>query len=110
MQWPDCIKNNQLILLKKKKNFNLFANILLSQNKKTFNYQGSNTMKKSTMAVAALLTALSAGTVMSVAYADDTSAPVVSGCKGCKGCKGSAGCKDHPEVQPHQATLQTQSI
>ena len=52
-------------------------------------------MKKSTMAVAALLTALSTAPVMSVAYADDTSAPTVSGCKGCTGCKGCKGstCK-----------------
>ena len=49
-------------------------------------------MKKSTMAVAALLTALSTAPVMSVAYADDTSAPTVSGCKGCTGCKGCKGC------------------
>lgn len=55
-------------------------------------------MKKSTIAVAALLTALSTAPVMSVAYADDAAAPVASckgadACKGCKGCKGDAGCK-----------------
>lgn len=59
-------------------------------------------MKKSTMAVAALLTALSSAPMVSVAYADDSSAPAVSGCqgnkdcagcKGCNGCKGCSGCK-----------------
>lgn len=67
-------------------------------------------MKKSTMAVAALLTALSTVPVMSVAYADDaapaqtgTATPSCNGCKGAntgatcngdKGCKGSCGgCK-----------------
>lgn len=50
-------------------------------------------MKKSTMAVATLLTALSSAPMVSVAYADDTSAPTVSGCQGCKGCKGCNGCK-----------------
>lgn len=51
-------------------------------------------MKKSTMAVAALLTVLAAP-VASVAYADDV-APTTSsctGCKGCAGCKGCSGCK-----------------
>jgi hypothetical protein len=53
-------------------------------------------MKKSTLAVAALLTALSTAPVMSVAYADDTApaaAATCKGCAGCKGCKGCSGCK-----------------
>lgn len=54
-------------------------------------------MKKSTMAVAALLSALSTAPVVSVAYADDaTPSTTVSGCtgtKGCAGCKACAGCK-----------------
>ena len=54
-------------------------------------------MKKSTMAVAALLTVLAAP-VVSVAFADDASTPAAS-CKGCsgntdsQGCAGSADCK-----------------
>ncbi|KTC90360.1 hypothetical protein OQJ18_04230 [Fluoribacter dumoffii] len=48
-------------------------------------------MKKSTMAVAALLTVLAAP-VVSVAYADDTTSAPTSTCKGCKGCKGCNGC------------------
>jgi len=62
-------------------------------------------MKKTTIAVAALLTALSSASVLSVAYADDTTtAPTTksdtckgnsnSSCKGtCNGCKGSTTCK-----------------
>ncbi|KTD35269.1 hypothetical protein Lmor_0716 [Legionella moravica] len=50
-------------------------------------------MKKSTMAVAALLTALSSAPMVSVAYADDTSTPAAATCTGCKGCKGCNGCK-----------------
>jgi hypothetical protein len=60
-------------------------------------------MKKSTLAVAALLTALSSASVMSVAYAEDAAttpaATKSDSCKGaCKGtCKGSeckgASCK-----------------
>ncbi|HFD2427850.1 TPA: hypothetical protein ACHWP6_002902, partial [Legionella pneumophila] len=62
-------------------------------NKKSINYQGSNTMKKSTMAVATLLAALSTAPMVSVAYADDTSNTTTSSCTGCKGCKGCNGCK-----------------
>jgi hypothetical protein len=71
----------------------LFATILVRQ--KIINYQGSIIMKKSTIAVAALLTALSAAPVMSVAYADDASTTNSSGanCTGCKACGGCAGCK-----------------
>ncbi|MCL4365654.1 hypothetical protein M1437_00290 [Patescibacteria group bacterium] len=52
-------------------------------------------MKKSTMAVAALLTALSSAPMVSVAYADDSTTPAATctGCKGCKGCTGCKGCK-----------------
>jgi len=55
-------------------------------------------MKKSTMAVAALLTALSTAPVMSVAYADEAPPAQAAGCSGCKGacngCKGACtGCK-----------------
>lgn len=60
------------------------------------------TMKKTTMAVAALLTVLAAP-VLSVAYADEAttaaSCKTCKGCagkhdcKGCTGCKGDAGCK-----------------
>lgn len=51
-------------------------------------------MKKSTIAVAALLTALATAPVMSVAYADDTAAPAAAtpGCAGSKDCAGSKGC------------------
>lgn len=50
-------------------------------------------MKKSTMAVAALLTVLAAP-VVSVAYADEAStAPMTSHCNGAKGCSGHADCK-----------------
>lgn len=48
-------------------------------------------MKKSTLAVATLLSALSTAPVMSVAYADD-STPAIAGCKACKGCAGCKGC------------------
>lgn len=63
-------------------------------------------MKKTTLAVATLLTALSAATIVPVAYADDSATTPMSsctgcsackancaGCKGCKGCKGCSGCK-----------------
>ncbi|TAL65203.1 MAG: hypothetical protein EPN84_01905 [Legionella sp.] len=43
-------------------------------------------MKKSTMAVAALLTALSSAPMMSVAYADEaTTTTTTTTCTGCKG-------------------------
>ncbi|MFA6302865.1 MAG: hypothetical protein WC627_07005 [Legionella sp.] len=75
---------------------NFFANILMVQTK-NINFQGSAIMKKSTMAVAALLSVLASAPVVSVAYADDaapsTTAPACNGCKGCKGCKGCSGCK-----------------
>jgi hypothetical protein len=52
-------------------------------------------MKKSTFAVAALLTALSSAPLMSVAYADDAApAPAATDakkcCQGCKGCDKAA--------------------
>lgn len=47
-------------------------------------------MKKSMMAVAALLTVLAAP-VLSVAYANDTGASCTS-CKSCKGCNSDKGC------------------
>lgn len=47
-------------------------------------------MKKSTMAVAALLTALSSAPMVSVAYADDAAPTSTSTCAGCK----AADCKD----------------
>ena len=53
-------------------------------------------MKKSTLAIAALLTTLSTATIMPAAYADDmapTTANSCQGCKGCMGCKGDMGCK-----------------
>ena len=60
-------------------------------------------MKKSTLAVAALLTALSTVPVMSVAYAEEqppasSNSSSCTGCKSCKasdckGCKGCNGCK-----------------
>lgn len=58
-------------------------------------------MKKSSLAVAALLTVLAAP-VVSVAYAEEATTPAASsckgcagntGCKGCKGCSGNEGCK-----------------
>ncbi len=61
-----------------KETLNLFAKILMSEESKTINYQGSTTMKKSTMAVAALLTVLSSVPVMSVAYADESTTPNVA--------------------------------
>lgn len=42
------------------------------------------------MAVAALLTALSSAPMVSVAYADETTAPVAATCTGCK----AADCND----------------
>lgn len=41
-------------------------------------------MKKSTMAVAALLTALSSAPMVSVAYADDAATTTTATCTGCK--------------------------
>jgi hypothetical protein len=49
-------------------------------------------MKKTSLAVAALLSTLSAATIVPVAYAD-SNATQLSACKGCTGCKGCAGCK-----------------
>lgn len=62
-------------------------------------------MKKSTIAVAALLTALSAAPVVSVAYAEDTTqnSSTGNGCAGCAAapCSGSQGtdtpCKGSSE-------------
>lgn len=48
-------------------------------------------MKKSTMAVAALLTALSTVPVVSVAYADDA-APAASTCAPAPSCCAAKGC------------------
>ncbi len=56
-------------------------------------------MKKTSLAVAALLTTLTAATIVPVAYADINGAQVATcsgsctGCKGCNGCKGCKGCK-----------------
>jgi hypothetical protein len=54
-------------------------------------------MKKSTLAVAALLTTLSASTIVPAAYADNAtttqSTAPCTGCKGCAGCKGCGSCK-----------------
>jgi hypothetical protein len=55
-------------------------------------------MKKSSLAVAALLTTFSAATIVPVAYADaNNAAQIASACKGacaaCKGCTGCKGCK-----------------
>ncbi|MFZ4077064.1 MAG: hypothetical protein ACOYKA_03665 [Legionellaceae bacterium] len=53
-------------------------------------------MKKTSLAVAALLTTLSAATLVPVAYAEasmDTNTTMCQGCKGCKGCMGCKGCK-----------------
>ncbi len=50
-------------------------------------------MKKTSLAIAALLTTLSAATIVPVAYADDTASAQQSSCTGCKGCKGCTGCK-----------------
>ena len=49
-------------------------------------------MKKSSLAVAALLSTLAVGSMVSAAYAD-TATTQVSGCKGCTGCKSCSGCK-----------------
>lgn len=68
----------------------MFANILM-ESKKTINYQGSETMKKSTLALATLLTALSAAPVMSVAYADEAPAPAADSSK--PACAGADGAK-----------------
>ena len=56
-------------------------------------------MKKTSLAVAALLTTLSTASIVPVAYADATSGAQTTtcqgatGCKGCQGCKGCKGCK-----------------
>ena len=44
-------------------------------------------MKKSSLAVAALLTTLSAATIVPVAYADDSNSTQMGACKACKGMK-----------------------
>ncbi|HBI21664.1 MAG TPA: hypothetical protein DDY37_03615 [Legionella sp.] len=50
-------------------------------------------MKKSTLAVAALLTTLSTATIMPAAYADDTAGTPMTTCQGCAGaCAGSTEC------------------
>ena len=66
-------------------------------------------MKKSTIAVAALLTALSAAPVMSVAYADDASTTNSAGanCNGCKGCAGCKGCVRRNGIYPNQVHCYT---
>lgn len=52
-------------------------------------------MKKSTIAVATLLAALSAAPIMSVAYADDAVTPAANGdAKKC--CQGQNCCKGNP--------------
>lgn len=57
-------------------------------------------MKKSTLALATLLTALSVASITPVAYADDSmnqGANATTGCAGCAGCNAAAapctGCK-----------------
>ena len=52
-------------------------------------------MKKTSLAVAALLTTLSAAVIVPVAYAEANGTQIAAckGCAGCKGCKGCAGCK-----------------
>lgn len=50
-------------------------------------------MKKSSLAVAALLSALSTAAVVPVAFADNQAAGSQIACTGCKGCKGCTGCK-----------------
>ena len=45
-------------------------------------------MKKSSIAVATLLAALSSAPVVSVAYAEDAGTAQTTGCHGCKGCAG----------------------
>lgn len=50
-------------------------------------------MKKSTLAIAALLTTLSTATIIPAAYAEDTAGTQMSTCKGCSGCKACSGCK-----------------
>lgn len=51
-------------------------------------------MKKTSLAVAALLSTLSMATVIPAAYADDAvmTPPASSTCQGCKGCAGETGC------------------
>ena len=50
-------------------------------------------MKKSTLAIAALLTTLSTATIVPAAYADDSATTPAATCTGCTGCKGAcAGC------------------
>ena len=58
-------------------------------------------MKKTSLAVAALLTTLSVATIVPAAYADSSSTPSTScggscvGCKGCNGCRTAGiGCVD----------------
>jgi hypothetical protein len=50
-------------------------------------------MKKSSLAVAALLSALSTAALVPAAYADNNLAGSQIACSGCKGCKGCTGCK-----------------
>ncbi len=51
-------------------------------------------MKKTSLAVAALLSTLSAATIVPAAYADATSGDAqTTMCQGCAGCKGDQGCK-----------------
>lgn len=63
------------------------------------NYQGTKTMKKSTFAVAALLTALSTIPMVSVAYAEEAAAPAASTCQGA-GCK-AASCQGADADKSH---------
>lgn len=50
-------------------------------------------MKKSTLAVAALLTTLSTATIMPAAYAEDATETPMTTCQGCKGACAGAECK-----------------
>ena len=53
-------------------------------------------MKKSTLAIAALLTTLSTATIVPAAFAEETTGTEMSTCQGgtgCKGCQGCMGCK-----------------
>jgi hypothetical protein len=50
-------------------------------------------MKKSTLAIAALLTTLSTATIIPAAYAEDVAGTEVTTCQGCKGCEGCTGAE-----------------
>lgn len=50
-------------------------------------------MKKSTLAVAALLTTLSTATIMPAAYAEDAAGTTMTTCQGCKGACAGSECK-----------------